>query len=98
MGDKQAAFLNQSTGNFVSFRLPDDINHLGTQVFIETEQGRSYTRQFIAGQGYLTDQAAELVFGLNGSERVLRAVVKWPDGSEQVIEEPAINTKHSLRR
>ncbi len=98
MGDKQAAYLNRSTGNFVSFRLPDDIAHLGTQVYIETEQGRSYTRQFIAGQGYLTDQASELVFGLNGAEQVIRAVVTWPDGSEVIIENPAINTRHPLRR
>ncbi len=98
MGDKQSAYLNRSTGNFVSFQFPDDIAHLGTQVYVETMQGRSYTRQFIAGQGYLTDQASELVFGLNGAEQVIRAVVTWPDGSERIIENPAINTRHLLRR
>lgn len=98
MGDKQSAYLNRSTGNFVSFRFPDDIAHLGTQVYVETKQGRSYTRQFIAGQGYLTDQDSELVFGLNGAEQVIRAVVTWPDGSERIIENPAINTRHLLRR
>lgn len=98
MGDEQAAYLNRSTGNFVSFRLPDDIAHLGTQIYVETDEGRSYTRQFIAGQGYLTDQASELVFGLNGADRVLRVVVKWPDGSQKIIEDPAINTRHMLQR
>ena len=98
MGDEQAAYLNRGRGNFVAFRLPDDIEHLGTQIYVESQSGKSYTRQLIAGQGYLTDQASELVFGLNGADRVVRAVVTWPDGSQQIIEAPAINTRHDLRR
>jgi len=98
MNDEQAAFLNKSEGNFVSFRLPDDIAHLGTQIYIVTQNGKSYTRQFIAGEGYLTDQASDLVFGLDGAEAVEKAVVTWPDGTSLEIANPAINTRHSLSR
>ena len=98
MGDQQQAYLSRSTGNFVSFRLPDDIEHLGTRIYLETDVGRSYTRQFIAGQGYLTDQASELVFGLGEQTAVNRAVVTWPNGAERVIESPAINTRHVISR
>ena len=74
MNDEQAAFLNTSEGNFISFRLPDDIEHLGTQIYVVTENGKSYTRQFIAGEGYLTNQSSDLVFGLNETEKVDKAV------------------------
>ena len=98
MNDEQAAFLNTSEGNFVSFRLPDDIAHLGTQIYIVTENGQSYTRQFIAGEGYLTDQSSDLVFGLNDAQSVEKAVITWPDGTTREISQPAINTRHLLQR
>ena len=98
MNDEQAAFLNTSEGNFVSFRLPDDIAHLGTQIYVVTENGKSYTRQFIAGEGYLTDQSSDLVFGLNDAQSVEKAVITWPDGTTREISQPAINTRHLLQR
>ncbi len=98
MGDQQSAYLNTSSENFVSFRLPDDIAHLGTEIVIETSQGQSYTRKLIAGQGYLTDQTSELVFGLKGIDAVDRAVVSWPDGTNTILLNPEINRRHGLRR
>ncbi len=98
MGGPQQAYLNTGDGNFVSFRLPDDIRHLGTSIFIETAAGRSYTRQLIAGQGYLTDQAPELVFGLGDATEVQRAVVTWPTGEQRIIKNPQINTRYRIAR
>lgn len=98
MGDQQGAYLNTSSENFVSFRLPDDITHLGTEIVIETSQGQSYTRKLIAGQGYLTDQTSELVFGLKGIDAVERAVVSWPDGTKTILLNPEINRRHALHR
>ncbi len=98
MGDKQTAFLNTGAGNFVSFRLPDDIHHLGTQIYIVTDEGKSYTRQAIAGQGYLTDQTTDIVFGLGNATSVEKAVVSWPDGTVSEISNPEINRRHSIHR
>lgn len=98
MGDEQAAYLNRGEGHFVSFRLPDDLTHLGTTIRIETEQGESYTRQLVSGQGYLTDQAPELVFGLGEAKSVKRAILSWPDGTQTVLENPAIDRRHAISR
>ena len=96
MNDKQDAYLNTSTEDFISFRFPDDLAHLGTTVYIETENGRSYTRQLVAGQGYLTDQATELVFGLGDATKVERAVIEFPNGRITEVFNPAINKKYSI--
>ena len=96
MDGPQAAFLNRGEGNFISFRLPDDLRHLGTRIHLESARGKSYTRQWVAGQGYLTDQTSELVFGLGDQTRVTKAVVSWPDGTSKVIENPSINRRHRL--
>ena len=98
MGDKQAAYLNKGTGNFVSFRLPDDLAHLGTRIRIETAAGLSYARQFVAGQGFLTDQAPELVFGLGDQDAVERAIITWPDGTQSALNAPAINRRYKISR
>ena len=98
MGDEQAAYLNKGSGNFISFRVPDDLAHLGTQIRVETAGGWSGARQVVAGQGYLTDQPPELVFGLDGQSHVLRAVVTWPNGERLTLAAPAINQRHLVSR
>ena len=39
-----------------------------------------------------------LVFGLGEAEAVERAVIRWPDGEEQVVEGPAVGQYHRLER
>ena len=79
------AFLNTSQNHFVTIRVPDDARSLGTTVFIETTEGRSYSRQMIAGAGLMTDQSPELVFGLNKSAEIRRIIISRPDGKTDTL-------------
>ena len=91
------AFLNASTNNYVTIVMPDSVAELGTRISIETDKGRRYTREVIAGAGMLTDQTPELSFGLGKLERVLRVVILRPDGQTEVITDPPINTKTVIK-
>lgn len=87
------AFLNNSPGNYITVVVPDSVAGLGTRISIETDRGRSYTRDVIGGIGMLTDQTPEISFGLGDVERVLRVMILRPHGHTEVIASPSINTK-----
>jgi hypothetical protein len=91
------AFLNTSTANHVTFVVPDNVAALGTRIRVDTDQGRSYTREVVASAGMLTDQTPELAFGLGALERVLRVVVRRADGRTEEIPPPPLNRKTALR-
>jgi len=87
------AFLNQSKKNFLTISVPDTVAALGTRIFIETDKGKSYTREVVSGEGMLTDQTPEITFGLDDLEKALRVVILHPDGETEVIPAPDINSK-----
>lgn len=91
------AFLNTSTANHVTFVMPDDVAALGTRIRVETDLGRSYTREVVASTGMLTDQTPELAFGLGNLEKVLRVVIRRPDGRTEQIPPPPVNRKTPIR-
>jgi len=71
----------------------------GAVVTLETDQGRQ-RRVVDSGSGYLCQSEPIAHFGLGGStgrRREPRAVtVRWPDGRETRIEEPASETVHEV--
>ena len=87
------AFLNTAPGNYVTIVVPDTVAALGTRISIETDKGKSYTRDVIAGVGMLTDHGSEFTFGLGDVERVLRVIIQRPNGQTEVIPAPPINKK-----
>lgn len=90
------AFLNTSSGNYITIVVPDTVAALGTRISIETDKGKSYTRNVIASIGMLTDQTPELSFGLGDLERVLRIVIQR-NGKTEVIMAPSINKKMIIK-
>jgi tetratricopeptide (TPR) repeat protein len=57
---------------------------VGARVTLETDLLRR-TRVVQAGSGFLSQHSKELLFGLGGSQRVLKATVQWPGGQTQVF-------------
>ena len=90
------AFLNTSSGNYITIVVPDTVAALGTRISVETDKGKSYTRNVIASVGMLTDQTPELSFGLGDIERVLRVVI-LRNGQTEVIPAPSINNKMVIK-
>jgi len=91
------AFRNTSKDNYITVVVPDTVAALGTRVRVETENGESYTRDVLAGQGMLTDQTPELTFGLGKLDHVLSVTVNRPNGETEVILAPPVNQKLSIR-
>ncbi|MGB8328824.1 MAG: CRTAC1 family protein [Polyangiales bacterium] len=87
------AFLNTSAGNYITIVVPDTVAALGTRISIETDSGKSYTRDVLAGAGMLTDQTPELTFGLGELERVRSVTIHRPNGVSEVIPAPRMNQK-----
>ncbi len=90
------AFLNTSDASFITLVMPDDLDILGTRVHVVSQGGKSYTRQVVSGQGYMTDQTPELTFGLGRQNKVTSVVVEYPDGEVVTIENPRVNSRIQL--
>jgi len=91
------AFLNTASGNYITIVVPDTVAALGTRVSVETDNGRSYTREVIPGAGMLTDQNPELTFGLGDLEQAIRVVIRRPNGQTEAIAAPPINKKTAIK-
>jgi hypothetical protein len=91
------AFLNRSTGNYITVKVPTNVHYLGARIRVDTPAGHSYTREVIASQGFMTGQTPEYTFGLGQGTAVQQIVIDMPDGSTQVIKDPQINTKIVLK-
>lgn len=92
------AFLNRSSQSYLAFNVPDNAAWLGTRIYLETTQGRSYTKEIVSNTGMLTDQSPDIVFGLKADEQVKSAIIIRPDGSRKVIKQPKINSTLSLSK
>lgn len=91
------AFLNTSSGNRITVKVPTNARYLGARIRVETPAGPSYTREVIASQGFMTGQTPEYTFGLGQATAVAQVVIDMPDGSRQIIKDPAINGKIVLK-
>ena len=68
---------------------------VGARVTVETDRLRR-TKVVHAGSGFLSQHSKELLFGLGGSERVLKLTVDWPSGRSQVVSD-GIPLDHRLQ-
>jgi enediyne biosynthesis protein E4 len=91
------AFLNKATGDYITVKVPTSVRYLGARIHVETPTGRSYTREVIASQGFMTGQIPEYSFGLGRDTVVKQVVVDMPDGTTQVIKDPKVNSKVVLQ-
>jgi hypothetical protein len=57
-----------------------------------TADGVSRYRQVIPARGYLSQIELPVTFGLGETSEVERLLIRWPDGSEQQLERPQIDT------
>jgi hypothetical protein len=58
--------------------------------------GRKQLQEVMAASGFSAQNGRRLHFGLAAATRVDRAVIRWPSGQAQVIENPAINQRHHV--
>ena len=87
--DAPVALLHNETpnaGHFLSIRLTGvrcDRDALGATVTVLTENGVRRVRQVTAGDGYMSSNQRQLVFGLGAESSAKQVVVRWPSGTSQ---------------
>jgi hypothetical protein len=101
--EKQTLRVYQNTlkdcGNWVGFRFRDEPGQsvAGLRVAIEYE-GHSTVRQIVTGDSFRSQHSNTVHFGLGDAERVNRVEIRWPTGPVAILEKPAINRYHAIRR
>ena len=98
-GPRVQIFHNRypSNGNFLSIDLVGNgttcnRDAIGSRVTIKIG-ARTLARTLHAGEGFLSQSSKRLHFGLGEAQRVERVTVLWPDGTSQVVEGVAANTR-----
>jgi tetratricopeptide (TPR) repeat protein len=100
IGDPAALVTNRSegVGHFLNVRLHATASArdaIGTVVDVVTEE-RTWTKQLVAGDGYMASNERVLQFGLGRAPAVKEIRVHWPSGAEAVINNPPIDTTIEL--
>jgi len=86
------AYLNEGGKlNCLGVDVGEQVASIGARVTVETAT-KKLTDHHITGEGLASDQTAYLHFGLGEEEVVKRVIVNYVDGSEKIIENPAVNT------
>ena len=69
---------------------------IGAQVSLYWGKGQQL-QEVSGGSGFAAQNQRRLHFGLGQSERVEKAVIRWPSGKVQTIDQPAVRQLHKLK-
>ena len=74
---------------------PPNTGAIGARVVLQAG-GQTQYRMVMPTRSYLSQVELPLTFGLGETDQVDRITITWPDGSEQVIENPEIDRLHVI--
>ncbi|MGF1565288.1 MAG: FG-GAP-like repeat-containing protein [Flavobacteriales bacterium] len=89
---------NGNANNWIAFDLEgteSNIDAIGTKVYLYGDWGVQ-VREVRAGESYGIVNTFHPMFGIGSSDAVTQAVIEWPSGVVTTIDNPAINTYHSI--
>jgi enediyne biosynthesis protein E4 len=85
---------DQATGHhYLRVKLvgrPPNTDAIGAELEL-TAGGVTRYRQLMPARGYLSQVELPVTFGLGDTTEVERLLIRWPDGSEQVLERPQVD-------
>jgi hypothetical protein len=99
--DAPAALLTNRTpeaGHYLTVKLhgvTSNRDAIGALVTL-TSGGQLWTRQLIAGHGYLASNQRRMSFGLGDVEHIDSLMIRWPSGREQSLRNLAIDQEIAL--
>jgi hypothetical protein len=100
IGQPAALLTNQSTGvgRFFNVRLHATStarDAIGSIVTVAVP-GRSWTKQLVAGDGYMATNERMLQFGLGEADQVTELTVDWPSGGKTTVHNLPVNATVEL--
>jgi hypothetical protein len=96
--DHPASLLTNTTrevGHFVAIQLRGvecSRDAIGSTVIVRTKD-RSWTQQLTAGDGFLSSNQRELIFGLGEQSEVTEVEVHWPWGKSQIFDNVGVDQR-----
>ena len=91
------AFVNEGgENNYLTVRMGDDVRSLGAKVTVVSNAG-TWSKWVVAGTGLLSDQSADLNFGLGKATVVQSVKIQYLDGEVVEFEEVEINSTIDAR-
>jgi len=87
------------SNSWVRFRLRgtrSSRDGFGARIRVEDDLGNAQSATKVSGAGFLSQDPMELHFGLGKATRVKRALVHWPSGIEQAVEDLEARRVHTI--
>lgn len=88
-------------GNYIQFvldgRPSSNTRGVGSRVYV-TAGGVTQMQELFPVRGFMSSVEPALTFGLGNATSIDSVVIYWHGGGKQVIEQPQINMRHTLRR
>ncbi len=88
-------------GNYIQFvldgRPSSNTRGVGSRVYV-TAGGVTQMQELFPVRGFMSSVEPALTFGLGTATSIDSVVIYWHGGGKQVIENPQINMRHTLRR
>lgn len=88
----------ETTNNWIGLRfasLKTNVSTIGAKAWIKTPD-RTFVRQLITGDSYQSQHPNSIHFGLGARTNVSEIQIRWPDGSTNLFENPALNRYHAV--
>ena len=87
-----------TTHPWIGVRLAPGANPAGAEIRVHMAGGRVQIGRVVAGDSFQSQHAAAQHFGLGAGGTVERVEVLWPDGERTLLDGPAVNQWHQVRR
>jgi hypothetical protein len=100
LGKPAQVYRNDAAGARIAVRLrgsAPNTHGIGAQIRVETAGLPAQTQEVVRGGAYLSSSEAAYTFAAQRDEP-LTITVRWPDGTEQIIEEARPNRIYEIRK
>ena len=87
-----------TANNWIGVRVPESGGHaglFGTTAELNTGN-RKQIRHLVSGDSFLSQHDNVFHFGLGKQASVSQIKIRWPDGRQRIVQNPAINTWHAF--
>lgn len=86
------AFINKGGNHhYIKVRFNEQGNEAGSLVQVMTASGKILSDVYAIGEGLACDQTRTLTFGLGDEDTVKEILIRYPGGTEKIIENPDVD-------
>jgi len=79
LGEQNVFISKGGDQGFLKVRLPNTVDSIGAKVTVQLKDGTNQVRDFVLGEGLVSDQSHTLIFGLD-SQNAISVLVEKLDG------------------